>query len=52
MKQMWNIISPCSDGELVAVCSVEAASAEEAIQLTSNLCEMMGIVVHSAVPQS
>jgi len=48
----WDILSPASDGKLVAVCSVEAASAEEAIQLTSNFCEMMDCPAHSAVPQS
>ena len=43
----FEIMSETADGDLVAVVSTEATSAEEARLLTTNFCDMLDIEVHS-----
>ena len=43
----FEIMSETADGDLDAVVSTEATSAEEARLLTTNFCDMLDIEVHS-----
>ena len=43
----FEILSETADGNLVAVVTVEATSAKEALLLTTNFCDMLDIEVDS-----